>query len=108
MNSRDFRNIREAKKILKEERYSDSKESMINQILDRMDDLKSELDESVTKSSLVDLIEALTAIDLVTEEKEVKKPKKYPVYDGPDGTDYFANYEERYRGGDFDGQGTRV
>lgn len=80
MNSRDFRNIREAKKILKEERYSDSKEDMINQILDRMDELKSELDESVTKKSMVDLLEALIAIELVTEEKEgeptPEEPKK--------------------------------
>ena len=90
------------KNTIKKDRYSDSKESMINEILDRMDDLKSELDESVTKSSLVDLIEALTAIDLVTEEKEVKEitpPKDY-------GGEY--EYSERRRGGDFDGQGTRV
>ena len=90
------------KNTIKKDRYSDSKESMINQIIDIMDDLKSELDESVTKSSLVDLIEALTAIDLATEEKEVKEitpPKDY-------GGEY--EYSERRRGGDFDGQGTRV
>lgn len=85
-----------------EDRYSDSKEDMINQILDIMDSLKSELDESVTKSSMVDLLEALNAIELVTEEKEVKEitpPKDY-------GDEY--EYSERRRGGDFDGQGTRV
>tara|TARA_R110002012_G_scaffold290833_1_gene485015 strand:+ start:280 stop:747 length:468 start_codon:yes stop_codon:yes gene_type:complete len=68
------------KNIIKKERYSDSKEDMIYQILDIMDDLKSELDESVTKSSMVDLLEALIAIELVTEEKEgeptPEEPKK--------------------------------
>ena len=61
-----------------DDRYSDSKESMINQILDRMDSLKSELDESVTKLSLVRLIEALRSITLVTEEKEVKDISSTP------------------------------
>lgn len=67
------------KQILKEESYADSKEDMIKEILDRMDSLKSELDESVTKLSLVRLIEALTSITLVTEEREVKEiePTKY-------------------------------
>ena len=90
------------KNTIKKDRYSDSKESMINQILDIMDSLKSELDESVTKSSLVDFLEALDTITLVTEEKEVKEitpPKDY-------GGEY--EYSERRRGGDFDGQGTRV
>ena len=84
MNSRDFRNIRKAKKILKEERYSDSKERIINEILDLMDSLKSELDESVTKFSLVDFLEALNAITLVTEEKEVKEIESTKYYSDED------------------------
>ena len=102
MNGRDYRNIREAKRILKNERFSDSKEYMIEQIVDIMDSLKGELDESVTKVSLVDLLEALSGITLMTEEKEVKEIKRPMDYGGED------EYSERSRGGDFDGRGTRV
>ena len=60
------------------------------------------LDESVTKFSLVDLLEALSGITLMTEEKEVKEIKRPMDYGGED------EYSERSRGGDFDGRGTRV
>lgn len=85
-----------------DDRFSDSKESMINEILDLMDSLKSELDESVTKFSLVYFLEALDTITLVTEEKEVKEITPSKDYGGE------YEYSERRRGGDFDGQGTRV
>ncbi len=80
----------------------DSKAHMIDQILDRMEDIENDLDESVTKQSMVDLLEALTAIELVKEEKP--KDKKTETYE----FDPSSYLDSKSRGGDFDGQGTRV
>lgn len=80
----------------------DSKTHMIDQILDLMEDIKNDLDESVTKQSMVALLEALSAIELVKEEKP--KAKKTETYE----FDPSSYLDSNYRGGDFDGQGTRV
>ncbi len=77
----------------------DSKAHMIDQILDRMEDIENDLDESVTKKSMVALLEALSAIELVKEEKS--KAKKTGNYEfNPS-----SYLDSKTRGGDFDGQG---
>ena len=87
----------ELKKSLK-----DSKAHMIDQILDLMEDIQNDLDESVTKQSMVDLLEALTAIELVKEEEP--KAKKTETYE----FDPSSYLDSKTRGGDFDVPGKRV
>jgi len=78
---------------------ADSKSHMIDQILDRMEDIENDLDESVTKQSMADLLEALTAIELVKEKKP--KDKKTETYE----FDPSSYLDSNNRGGDFDGAG---
>lgn len=77
----------------------DSKTHMIDQILDRMEDIENDLDESVTKQSMVALLEALSAIELVKEEEPKAKKTETNEFDPS------SYLDSKSRGGDFDGQG---
>jgi hypothetical protein len=49
----------------------DSKKSMLDEIHDRWNDISMELNEGVTKQSMVDLINVLTGVTLITEAEMV-------------------------------------
>ena len=68
MKKRDIDNIRKATILLKE---LDSKESMLDEIHDRWNDISMELNEGVTKESLAKLINTLTNINLMTDAEMV-------------------------------------
>lgn len=91
--------MREAAKNRK--KIADSKSHMIDQIQDLLREIEENLDETVTKSSMVECLEALTGIELIREEEE-PKAKKTETYD------FDPSLDSNNRGGDFDGQGTRV
>tara|TARA_R100001244_G_scaffold18229_1_gene19166 strand:- start:195 stop:599 length:405 start_codon:yes stop_codon:yes gene_type:complete len=49
----------------------DSKQSMLDEIHDRWNDISMELNEGVTKESLAELINTLTSINLITDAEMV-------------------------------------
>jgi len=77
----------------------DSKTHMIDQILELMEDIQNDLDESVAKTSMVDLLEALSAVELIKEEEP--KARKTETYE----FDPSSSLDSKTRGGDFDGAG---